>query len=123
MFLIASHLLAGPLHAEGAVRIFDCAIVKSCDGAGECKSASAKVNFRLEPVALKADGSGQYTLRYDGNDSPMQMLSATGPFVWTIREERNTLLLSSETEMVWHQLLLGSSAKASIRFLVCKVKQ
>ena len=106
--------------AEGAVRQFDCTVVRSCDSSGSCTAQSGKVVFSMTPVSAAQDGSGRFEIRYGSVRVPMQALSDTGPFHWRVGEETNTLLLNSESEMLWHQLDIGTSAAATLRFMTCR---
>jgi len=108
---------------EGAVRLLDCTIVRVCDAAGICEAASGAVAFRMEPVQVAQDGSGRYELRYGNTDVAMNSLSDVGPFFWTVGDEHNTLLASSETQFLWHRLTLGPVPAATVRFLTCTIRQ
>ena len=116
-------LIPAIVKAEGAVRLLDCSIVKVCDGTGECRAESRKLNFRMEPITVQSDGSGRYTLRYGTSAATMEASSTAGPFLWKVREQRNALLASSETEFLWHQLELDPTPRATIRFLKCSFHQ
>lgn len=116
-------LLPAAAWSEGAVKIFDCTVAQVCDGAGSCEAGSGHVTFRLEPVELEADGSGRYALSYDNHQAEAQAMSDLGPFFWTLGEERDTLLISSRTEFVWHRLALGPTSEATVRFLTCSFQQ
>jgi hypothetical protein len=105
---------------EGAVRHFDCTIVRSCDGSGSCAAQSGKVSFSMAPVSTAPDGSGRYEIKYGSVRAPMHALSDSGPFHWKLGDEQNTLLLNSEREMLWHQLNIGTPAKATVRFMTCR---
>jgi hypothetical protein len=76
---------------EGAVRHFDCTIVRSCDGSGSCAAQSGKVSFSMAPVSTAPDGSGRYEIKYGSVRAPMHALSDSGPFHWKLGEEQNTL--------------------------------
>lgn len=105
---------------EGAVRHLDCVIVRSCDSSGSCTAQDGKVNFSMTPVSAARDGSGRFEIRYGSVRAPMQALSDTGPFHWKIGHQHNTLLVTSEQAMLWHQLDVGGTAAASTRFLACR---
>jgi hypothetical protein len=105
--------------AEGAVKVLDCTIARVCDGAGRCNAGTGKVEFRMEPKSLGAGSAGRYSLQYDGESADMEALSDAGPFVWSLAGERHALLASSETEWLWHALLLEPAPKAVVRFLAC----
>lgn len=107
--------------AEGSVRVFTCEATKHCDAAGQCEALSEAVQFHLEPQALNDDGSGEYLLLYRDIEVPMQAFSEAGPFVWQQDDERHTLLVSSQSEFLWHVLSLAAEPAASIRFLRCSV--
>jgi hypothetical protein len=104
---------------EGAVRHFDCALVRACDSSGSCTPESGKVTFSMAPVSIAPDGSGRFEITYGSVSTPMQALSDLGPFHWKVGEEQNPLLLNSESEMLWHQLNIGASATAKVRFMSC----
>ena len=106
--------------AEGAVRQFDCAIVRSCNNSGACTPHSGKMTFSMAPVSTAQDGSGRFEIKYGSVRAPMQSLSDVGPFHWKVGEEQNTLLLNSEREMLWHQLNIGTSATATVLFMTCR---
>jgi hypothetical protein len=108
---------------EGAVRLFDCTVVQVCNSAGSCEGGSGSVAFRMEPVQVGPDGGGRYELRYEDTEVAMDALSDAGPFVWAVGEERNTLLVSSETQLLWHQLTLAPVVAATVRFLTCTIRQ
>ena len=116
-------LLPGAAWTEGAVRLLDCTAVKVCDAAAACTADSVHVAFRMEPVERAADGSGSYTLSYGDTKAEMRALSDAGPFVWTVGDERNTLLASSETQFVWHRLAFDPAPHATVRFLACALRQ
>jgi hypothetical protein len=122
---LAIFLASFPLDAsaEGAVKVFDCVITKSCDASGTCKPVSEQTSFRMEPVNLLADGSGSYVMVRDGEKADVQALSFAGPFYWGTVDERNTLLASSETEFVWHRLELTPAPVAHIQFMNCVLSQ
>ena len=108
---------------EGGVRLLDCIVTRMCDAEGICEAASSNVIFRMEPVAVGADGSGRYALGYEDIEVAMEAQSVAGPFFWTLPAERNALLPSSETQFLWHRLTLDPEPHASIRFLMCIVHQ
>jgi hypothetical protein len=109
--------------SEGAVRILDCSIEQVCNAAGNCRPGSGLVTFRTEPVSLRADGSGTYALSYGDVEAEMEAQSPAGPFFWTVGNERDTLLASSETQFLWHQLTFELVPEATIRFLQCAFRQ
>jgi hypothetical protein len=119
--------------AEGAVRIFDCNVTQVCDAAGACQPAADSITFRMAPVTLDATGAGQYLLSYgDRQELPMQAVSEIGPFLWSDgsggnngsnSEERNTLVISSGTQLLWHTLSLTEMPDASIRYMDCGLQQ
>lgn len=119
----AGCLLSSLLHAEGAVRIFDCKVTQRCDAAGKCAVNSDSIEFRLEPQALADDGSGEYILRYRDRTVPMQAASEAGPFLWSEQNVRYTLLVSSETQLLLHALELATVPATTVDFLTCKVRQ
>ncbi|MEY4640177.1 MAG: hypothetical protein RLZZ227_171 [Pseudomonadota bacterium] len=114
--LAALPQLAG---AEGAVRTLECTIMQVCDAAGACENAAEPVNFRMAPVSVREDGSGQYQISYRDVEADMEAASYAGPFSWASDSERNTLLASSETQFLWHRLVLESTPQAEIHFLAC----
>jgi hypothetical protein len=123
LLLLSAAMLPALVHAEGAVRIFECNITQECDGDGACKGADQKVEFRMEPIERATDGSGTYTIHYDDQSADMQALSEAGPFYWQQDSERNTLLASSDTRFLWHRLFLAAAPVAQVRFLECAVRQ
>ena len=76
------------VQGEGAVRLLECTVVKECDAAGLCETASTQVMFRMEPVEIGTDGSGRYSLRYGDVEAAMDARSAAGPFFWTVGNNR-----------------------------------
>ncbi len=109
--------------SEGAERILDCSVKQICDAAGNCRPGSVQVTFRTEPVSLKGDGSGIYALSYGEIETMMEAQSPAGPFFWTVGNERDTLLASSETQFLWHQLTFDQVPEATVRFLQCAFRQ
>ena len=107
--------------AEGAVRTLDCRITQACLATGACAAASDAVNFRMTPENLREDGSGNYQISYRDVQASMEATSYAGPFYWTTDSERNTLLASSETQFLWHRLVLDATPEASVYFLECTV--
>jgi hypothetical protein len=105
------------------VRLLDCTVVRVCDAGGACEAGTGAVAFRMEPLQVGPDGSGRYELQYGERNVAMSSLSDSGPFVWTTGVERNTLLASSETHFLWHQLSLGAVPAATVRFLMCTISQ
>lgn len=104
---------------EGAVKTIDCKVNKVCDAEGNCKAASGKVSFRMEPKAIQSDGSGNYRLHYGDKQADMEALTGIGPFYWSQGKERNTLLISSQNQYLWHQLMMDPAPEASIHYLTC----
>lgn len=109
--------------AEGATRILDCSIVKVCDAAGNCEPASEHVSFRMDPKELEAGGAGTYAIRYGDIETQMNALSELGPFLWTVGTERDALMISSESQWLWHELKVEPQPMAAIRFLTCSFQQ
>jgi hypothetical protein len=108
---------------EGAVRLLDCSITRVCDAGGSCTAASDDVTFSMQPIESRADGSGRFQLHYGNTDAPMDALSDAGPFVWNVGAERNALLVSSETQFLWHRLTLDPMPTATVSFLRCAIRQ
>jgi hypothetical protein len=121
--LLSVTLLPAFALAEGSVRTLNCHLTQSCDDAGACKAADQSIAFRLEPITLAADGSGHYTLHYNDQSADMQAPSEAGPFFWQQGNERNTLLVSSDSHFLWHTLTLAATPTAQVRFLTCSVRQ
>lgn len=109
--------------AEGAVKVLACEVTQQCDADGQCEPRPQSREFHMEPISLNADGSGQFTLQYDGNAVPMQALSEAGPFVWNEGQHRHTLLASSETQFLLHTLSLTDKPSATIQFMTCSFRQ
>ena len=116
-------LPTGAALAEGAVRLLECSIVRTCDGGGHCEAAKGEVSFTMEPVDLEAAGGARYWLSYGDARAEMRALSDAGPFVWTLDSERHALLASSETQWLWHRLALVPAPEATILFLECAFRQ
>jgi hypothetical protein len=123
LLALSAALASALAHAEGAVRVLECRVTHDCDDAAVCQDADQSVEFRLEPITLAADGSGSYTLRYEGRTAAMQALSEAGPFHWQQETQRHTLLVSSETHLLWHSLDFDSAPMTRIRFLDCTLRQ
>ncbi|HWK52744.1 MAG TPA: hypothetical protein VNR18_00090 [Hyphomicrobiales bacterium] len=109
--------------AEGSPRRFDCAIIQSCDADGNCQSSDESITLHLEPQQIDADGSGTYVIRYGGKEADMRALSEAGPFYWALPSERNTLLVSGDTQILWHRVKLGAVPGTSIDFMHCSFRQ
>ena len=77
----------------------------------------------MQPVDAGDDGSGHYRISYADVNAEMDAQSYAGPFFWTLAKERDTLLASSETLFLWHQLTLDPVPEATIRFLTCAFRQ
>lgn len=116
-------MVPGDAGSEGAVRILDCSLEQVCNADGKCKPGSGRISFRTEPVSLRADGSGVYALSYEDVETEMEAQSPAGPFFWTVGNERDTLLASSETRFLWHQLTFDQAPEATITFLRCTFRQ
>jgi hypothetical protein len=116
-------LLPGAVWAEGAVRLLVCSVARVCDAAGNCEAGTVQVTFRMAPEETGVDGAGSYALSYGDTQADMEALSDAGPFFWTVGTEQNTLLASSETQMLWHQLTFDPVPEATIRFLTCALRQ
>jgi hypothetical protein len=116
-------LLPGLVLSEGAVRLLECTVTQVCDGGGACETASGGVSFRMEPVEREASGAMRYALSYGDTQADMLAVSDAGPFIWTVRDERNALLASSQTQWLWHRLTLDPAPAATIRFLTCSFRQ
>jgi hypothetical protein len=122
LLILAILLLPAPASAEGARRFFDCEVQQLCDAAGQCDAAATPVLFTLEPLAVASNGAGSYRLTYDNDTVEMDALAEAGPFRWTLGAEHHTLLASSETRFLWHQLDLSGTPSARIAFLACTVR-
>ena len=109
--------------AEGAVRELDCISLQTCDTKGYCQTETQEVKFSMEPLAVNDDGSGSFAIHYNSYQAPMTSLSFAGPFHWTVGNERHTLLASSETHFLWHQLDTSGSPSARIQFMQCRFTQ
>ncbi len=114
-------LIPGLVAAEGAVRQLQCTIERVCDAAGQCEAGSDEIGFRMAPEQLAPDGSGSYTISYEDVEADMQAGSELGPFYWNVGAARHALLVSSETQWLWHTLAVEPAPAATIRFLVCSL--
>ncbi|PXF31172.1 hypothetical protein WH50_11045 [Pokkaliibacter plantistimulans] len=126
--LCLSGFFAGSALAEGRLRILDCQITRHCDGAGQCAAGGEKVVFQMAPQHLDEGGAGSYQLSYGAPGQgevklPMTATSYAGPFLWSMAEERDTLLASSESLFLWHQLRLTPTPQATVSFLSCTLRQ
>ena len=99
------------------------AIRRVCDSAGHCSDADGEATFRMTPMQLEAGGRGSYTLSYGTTETEMFAQSEIGPFYWRLEGESNSLMPSSESEWLWHQLILDGTPSARIRFLECSFRQ
>lgn len=113
-------LLPGVVFSEGAVRELECSIHSVCDAAGQCAGGSGAMNFRIEPIQIDADGAGRYALSYGDAQADAEAQSELGPFYWTLGGQRHALIISSETQWLWHTLETEPAPGAAIRFLQCR---
>jgi hypothetical protein len=70
-------------------------------------------------ISSSEEGGAHGRLGADGETEPLRLRArarAVGP-------ERNTLLVSSEAQFLWHRLELGPAPKATVRFLTCTFVQ
>ena len=118
-FPLCALLFVNLAFAEGAVRQLDCISNKVCDGNGNCQAESKDRLFRMEPVKLESDGSGQYRMYYQDTESDMYAVTEAGPFFWQQGSQRNTLLVNSETSFLWHKLQMDPVPQTSIYYLNC----
>ena len=109
------------IHAEGAVRRLQCSTERVCDAAGSCVSETGEATFLIEPVEVDAAGAGRYTISFAQAQAPMLAQSELGPFLWTLGTQRHALIISSETQWLWHTLDTAPVAAASIRFMQCRL--
>lgn len=121
-WLASSHCLA-----EGAVRYIECDLTRVCDSTGDCKEFNKQTShtaFTLKPQALDATGAGSWTITWNGREAGMTALGEAGPFYWTTDEgrERHTLVASSETRFLWHQLNLAAGPEATVSFMDCRLQ-
>lgn len=116
-------LLPNAIRAEGAVRVLACNTVRVCDAAGSCELAAGATRFRMEPQALDPTGAARFALRYDDVRADMSAMSDVGPFFWSAGTERHALLVSSETQWLWHRLTLEPTPAATVAFLECSFEQ
>lgn len=124
VLFLCSGLMVNSVLGEGGIRTFECVIEKTCDASGNCETGDMNgITLLMEPDNLNADGSGSYMLNYDNGRFAMEALSNAGPFVWRRDGTRHTLLASSEEQFLWHQVFIGSSPEATIRFMQCRVIQ
>jgi hypothetical protein len=114
-------LAPGSASGEGAVKHLACTLERVCDAAGRCEDASGELAFTMAPISLAPDGAGSYTISYADVEADMQARSELGPFYWNVGAERHALLISSETQWLWHTLTLQGAPVATIRFLVCSL--
>lgn len=119
---LMSALLCSSASAEGAHRYFDCSVTLLCDAAGHCETASESLTFHLAPLDADEAGSGTFQLSYLNQEVEMQSLSDAGPYVWQTGNVRHTLLASSESAFLWHQLDLNGTPDSSIRYLQCSLR-
>jgi hypothetical protein len=110
-------LVSAPALTEGAVKLLECSIASVCDGQGQCSPGSGQAAFRMEPLQVEAGGAGTYTIIYGDTKAEMNAMSEVGPFIWTVEAERHTLVVSSRTDWLWHQLASGPTPAATVRFL------
>ncbi|MGZ9809777.1 hypothetical protein ACXN5S_04875 [Pseudoroseicyclus sp. H15] len=114
-------LLAAPTaQAEGARQVFDCTITQRCGASGACAPGHDRVTFTLLPEETEADGAGIYRIEWGDEIAEMQATTALGPFTWAEGDERHTLLISNEANMLWHVLDMAR-ADSSVAFLTCEI--
>lgn len=116
-------LLPGGARPEGATKLLECSVARVCDAGGVCEPAQGHVVFRMESTDIEAGGAGRYVLSYGEVKAEMDAMSNSGPFVWTVGSQRHALIISSETQWLWHQLELDPMPGATVRFLVCSFEQ
>ena len=112
---------ASAVFAEGAVKTLECSAHSVCDAAGQCAEAAGDVTFRVEPVQVVDGGAGSYLIHYDGVRADMQADSEFGPYFWMHGSERHSLIVSSESQWLWHALQAEPAPVATIRFLECRL--
>lgn len=105
--------------SEGDVRVLDCAFLYSCNADGLCRRASGQVSFRMQPISLNQEGAGSYTISYGKTRARMRAISRTTPYIWTVGNERDTLLANSGGDFLWHQLKLVPAPHVTIHFMKC----
>jgi hypothetical protein len=120
---VLSALLPGVVRPEGATKLLDCMVARVCDASGNCEAASGQMVFRMDPIAIEAGGAGRYTLSYGEIEVESEAMSDLGPFFWTVGRQRHALIISAETQWLWHELELGPKPEATIRFLSCSLQQ
>ena len=108
--------------AEGAVRRLECTVQTTCDARGRCAAAAGEISFRLEPIRISEGGAGSYRIVYGDRSADMQAQSELGPYYWTIDSRRHALIISSESQWLWHELETSPSPVATIRFLTCSLQ-
>jgi hypothetical protein len=109
--------------SEGDVRVLDCSFIRTCTAEGACRKDSGHVSFRLQPIRLDAAGAGSYTISYGQTKARMQAISRTSPFIWTVGNERDTLLASSDGDFLWHRMKIDPAPQATIRFMRCSFSE
>ena len=122
LLALSASLLSPAGNGEGAVKTLDCEIPRTCDSAGVCADDSGRIDFRLEPIELEAGGVGRYTIRYGDAVAEADARSDIGPFAWTVGQARHALVISSDTQWIWHRLEPDSTA-AIVHFMRCDFQQ
>jgi hypothetical protein len=107
---------------EGAVRVFTCEVKQLCNAEGACAGNNEAVTLRMEPLSRNSEGAGKYKLSYHDTQAEMQAQSDAGPFLWTIGSERHALITSSNTDFLWHRLMLDPAPHTEVRFMRCSVR-
>jgi hypothetical protein len=115
--------LFAPLQAlaEGAVQSLSCLSNTVCTASGACVPDGSEFTFTITPVALEDDGVAVSMLSYGEQSFEVHQNGPLAPFVWSEGDaDRQTLLPSGPTDLVWHQFTFGEGVSARILFLTCE---
>lgn len=115
--------LFAPLQAlaEGAVQSLSCLSNTVCTASGACVPDRSEFTFTITPVALEDDGVAVSMLSYGEQSFEVHQNGPLAPFAWSEGDaDRQTLLPSGPTDLVWHQFTFGEGVSARILFLTCE---
>ena len=116
-------LCAAPVQAlaEGAVQSLTCTTNSVCTSSGVCVDDGTEMTFILTPVTLEEDGVAISMISYGDQTFEVRQNGPLAPFEWSEGDtDRQTLLPSGPSDLVWHQFTFGDSVSARILFLTCE---
>lgn len=110
-----------PARAEGAVQSLACLSNTVCTASGACVPDGSDFTFTITPVALEDNGVAVSMISYGDQSFEVRQNGPLAPFEWSEGDtDRQTLLPSGPTDLVWHQFTFGEGVSARILFLTCE---